>query len=216
MINILGAASALLIDPMRVEHEAIMAGIDGDRHGTNSGYGFCEGILISFRNVDIALVSGTDGRIAESAPKVLHALVGVADLSVYAVVVVDILEGIVHEAAIAALVSVVICAVKEVLFTQRNKLSSLAEVLALQRSSRGEGPAGSARALVLDLGDGTLCPPINCSRGIKSLGRNEGGSQGVRFILENVKCSKSNMIINLFLLCPTERGFPISAVTEIW
>ena len=103
MINIFNIACARLIDPMRVEHEALLGGIDGDRHGANSGDGFREGILISHGEVDVALVSGADGRIVESAQIGIKTLVGVADLGVYAVVFVDILEGLLREAAIAAL-----------------------------------------------------------------------------------------------------------------
>ena len=41
VIDILMTASRFLIDPLRVEHEAMMAGIDGNRHRANSGHGFC-------------------------------------------------------------------------------------------------------------------------------------------------------------------------------
>ena len=46
-------------------------------------------------------------------------------------VVADIFEGVVHDAAATDKVSIVVCAIKEVLFAQRNQLPSLAEVLTL-------------------------------------------------------------------------------------
>ena len=62
-------------------------------------------------------------------------------------------------------------------------------MLALQGSGGGKGPARAAPALVLDLGDSTLSPPIDLRWGFKSLGCNEGGSYGVSLVLKNVKIS---------------------------
>ena len=110
VIDILMTASRLLIDPVRVEHEAMRAGINGYRHRADSGYGFGEGILISIVKVNVPLLSGTDGLVAEFAFIFLVAercvaLVGVASLSVYAVVVRDIHECQVWKATKAGMVS---------------------------------------------------------------------------------------------------------------
>lgn len=65
---------------------------------------------------------------------VVDALVGVALLHVDAAVVLDVLEGVVHEAAVAAVVAVLRGAVDQVLLRERHQVPRLAEVLALERS----------------------------------------------------------------------------------
>lgn len=63
---------------------------------------------------------------------VVLSLVGVGLLGVDAAVVLDVLEGVVHEAAVAAVVAVRRRAVDQVLLRQRHEEAALAEVLALQ------------------------------------------------------------------------------------
>lgn len=67
--------------------------------------------------------------------------VGVGVLRVQAVVVLDVLEGLVHQAPVAALVAFGPRAVHQVLLAQRHQLARLAEVLALQGPRGAEGPA---------------------------------------------------------------------------
>ena len=100
------AAFALLVYPARVVLEAGVRGVNGNRDGADGSDSFCQGILISRGDVNVALVSGADGRVAEPADGVLHADVGVAGLSVDAAILVDVLKGVVEEAAVAAVVSI--------------------------------------------------------------------------------------------------------------
>lgn len=65
-------------------------------------------------------------------------LIRVGLLSVYASVGLDVLEGVVHQASIAAHVAVVGGAVDQLLLAQRHQLPSLPEVLTLQRPSLTE------------------------------------------------------------------------------
>lgn len=62
---------------------------------------------------------------------IIHGFIRVRGLRVDAAVVLDVLEGVVHESAITAVVPVRLAAVDEVLFRQRHQEPSLAEVLPL-------------------------------------------------------------------------------------
>ena len=58
--------------------------------------------------------------------------VGIAGFGVETIIVFDVLEGLVHESAIAAVVAPLLRAVHQVLFAQRDELSCFAEDLSLQ------------------------------------------------------------------------------------
>jgi len=73
----------------------------------------------------------------------------------------DVTEGRVHETTVAAHVTVVARAVYELLLSKGNELTVLAEVLTFKRGNSGEGPAGTALALVLNRGNVTLVTPVN-------------------------------------------------------
>lgn len=73
--------------------------------------------------------------------------VRVGVLRVDAFVRLDVIEGVVHEAAVAALVAVLLAAVDQVLFGQLDHAAVLAIVLAFQGADGAEGPAGAAVAL---------------------------------------------------------------------
>lgn len=72
-----------------------------------------------------------------------------------------VIEGVVHETAIAALVTLAGGAVDELLLGERVELRSRVEVGTLHCSCGRESPAGSALALVLNIGDGTLISPVD-------------------------------------------------------
>ena len=76
------------------------------------------------------------------------------DLGVNTAVLLDVVEGVLHESAHAAVGGVV--AVDDVLLAQRHQLAGLLEVLALERSSGAESPARAALALVLNTGNVSL------------------------------------------------------------
>jgi hypothetical protein len=103
-------------------------------------------------------------------------VVGVPGLGVETLVVLDVLEGLVHETAVAALVSVLGAAVDEVLLAERDELSSLAEVLTLEGAGRAERPARAAVTLVLDGRHRAQVPPILVGRQLDAVRRNEGGA----------------------------------------
>ena len=60
--------------------------------------------------------------------------VGVGDLGVDTIVVLDVLEGEVHESSITAVVAPLLWAVYEILLTQRDEFASLAEMLSFKCS----------------------------------------------------------------------------------
>jgi len=106
VINFVFAARLLLVDSALVELEAVVGCVNGNRYGANSGHSLGEGIFVSLGKVYVALVSGTNSHVVESAHDILPSFVRVACLRVNAMIVMDVLEGIVIEAAIAAVVSI--------------------------------------------------------------------------------------------------------------
>ena len=111
-----------------------MRSVDGDRDGANGGesghqFGFIATGDINETVVDSSLVLGV------VAASVILSLVGIGVLSVDALVVLDVLEGLVHQTAVAAFIAVLAAAIDQVLFAQRHQLASLAEVLTLQSTS---------------------------------------------------------------------------------
>jgi len=76
------------------------------------------------------------------------------------VVGLSVLVGVVLPSTVATVVTVG-GAVNELLLGERDELASGNEVSTLKTTSGGEGPAGTAGALVLDGGDGTLVDPVD-------------------------------------------------------
>jgi len=72
----------------------------------------------------------------------------------------SVLVGVVLPATVATVVTVG-SAVNKLLLGERDELASGNEVGTFETTSGGEGPAGTARTLVLDGGDGTLVDPVN-------------------------------------------------------
>ena len=75
------------------------------------------------------------------------AKVRVGVLRVQAAVILDVLEGLVHQASIAALVALWPGAVHEVLLAERHQCAGFPEVLALKSPGGTESPAGTTLAL---------------------------------------------------------------------
>jgi hypothetical protein len=125
-----------------------------------SGKGRLESFLASGVDVDEANICGAP-IFGVVAALVVLALVRVALLCVDSAVLLDILESVVHEAAVAALVAVGAAAVDEILLAEADQLPGLPEVHSLQGARRGEGPTGAALALVLHLGDGAILSPVH-------------------------------------------------------
>lgn len=76
-------------------------------------------------------------------------------LRVQALVVLDVLEGLVHQTSVAALVTLGSGAFHQVLLAQRHHLAGLLELLTLQSSGGTESPAGAT--LTLRRADRTQC-----------------------------------------------------------
>lgn len=68
-------------------------------------------------------------------------------LRVQALVVLDVLEGLVHQTSVAALVTLGSGAFHQVLLAQRHHLAGLLELLTLQSSGGTESPAGATLTL---------------------------------------------------------------------
>ncbi len=68
-------------------------------------------------------------------------------LRVQALVVLDVLEGLIHQTAVAALVALRSGTVHQVLLAQRHQFACLPEVLTLHGSSGAEGPARATLTL---------------------------------------------------------------------
>lgn len=149
-----------IVDSIVVELEAFVGGVDGNRDRSDRGQSLDERPFVSGRNVDESGVRSSAVPLPVSAFALL-ALVRVGFLSVDSVVLLDVGESIVHEAATASIVPVCCRAVDQVLLRERDEFASLPEQLTFKRSGGGERPARPAVTLVLDGGDGALRPPVD-------------------------------------------------------
>lgn len=73
--------------------------------------------------------------------------VRVRRLSINSAVGLNVLEGVVHQTALATVVTEFPAAVHQVLLGERNQFACLLEVLSFERTSGAEGPARSALTL---------------------------------------------------------------------
>lgn len=141
-----------------------LVGFDGNRDGTLSDGGSHLGVAV---RSDI-LESGDDTNIVlllgVVANSVSH-LVWVVGFRIETAVLDDVLEGVVHETAIATLVSFGSGAIHELLFRETVGSSWHGSGGDLDASfggsSCGERPARSALSLVLDWSDSSLGAPVN-------------------------------------------------------
>ncbi len=133
VVQLLGVAPGVGVHAVGVELEALPGGIDSDRDGANGGHCLGQGLLIALGHVDEAHVPGALVPLGVAAGIVLS-LVRVRLLGVDATVLLDVLEGVVHEAAVATLVAIGLRTVNEVLLAQGRQGASLAEVLSFQGS----------------------------------------------------------------------------------
>lgn len=161
MVQVLAGAVLVEVDAGGVELEGLVAGVDGDGDGPHRGDGQAQRVLVAGRHVHEAHVlrarvlgvvpgqSGTDlikhsfhcislistiTKIGWLPALIVHTLIGIALLGVDAAVVLDVFEGVVHEAAVAAVVAVRRRAVDQVLLRQGYQETLLTEVLALEGS----------------------------------------------------------------------------------
>merc|ERR1719427_794673 len=160
VVQVFGAALLVPVDTFAVELERLVAGIDCYAAGTLGGNGSLEGILVARLNINEADVPGPLVPWVVPALVILP-LVWVSLLSVDAPVVLDVLEGGVHESTLAAHVAVFPAAVNKVLLRKAGENTSCAVVHRLQGSCGGEAPARSALTLVLHRGDRSVLPPVD-------------------------------------------------------
>lgn len=130
-----------------------MRGINSDRNGAHGRNGCHQLVLATRWDVDEATIDSSTFFRAVAADVVLiyrnvrqwHygdakvkpylPFVGITLLGVDALVVLNVLECLIHETSIATLVSIFAAAIDQVLLTQRDQLTSLAEILALKSTS---------------------------------------------------------------------------------
>ena len=136
-----------------------MASIDGDRDGSDGGNGLLKRVLVLGGDVGEAGVGGTNVLGLESA-LVVDGFVRVRVFGVNTVVLLDVLEGMIHQTTVAAHVALLARAVDQVLFGERDELLGLGEVLTFERAGGRESPARAALALILDGGDVALGAPV--------------------------------------------------------
>jgi hypothetical protein len=153
-----GGAALAGHDAAVVELERALVSLDSDGDGL-LGDGRNEGILRVGLDVSVARDGGDV--LAGGLASTLGGSVRVRGLRADAAVGLDPLEGVVHQAAVAALVAGRARAVNKLLLREGDKGASLDEVDTLDGAGGGEGPARAALALVLDGGDGTLGNPVN-------------------------------------------------------
>lgn len=140
---------------------------DGDGLLGDSG---SEGVLVvSNVGVGDALSSG-DGGAAGDASGIGSGGGGVRVVVLSAETIgCNVLEGVVHESSVASHVTVFGVAGDELLLGEGDGVSVLLEVSSLHSTGGGEGPAGSAGSLVLDVGDVSGPNPVNGIVGLYAL-----------------------------------------------
>eukprot|EP00047_Mylnosiga_fluctuans_P019228 m.80305 g.80305 ORF g.80305 m.80305 type:complete len:437 (-) comp8035_c0_seq3:36-1346(-) len=156
----LGAASRLE-DTGLVELEGGLVSLDGDGDGL-LGDGSNELSLLVLGDIGVGGDLADDlGSLGGLALVGASGSVGVVGLAGDATVLLDVLEGVVHQTTVAALVALGGGAIHEVLLGEGDEVLGGLEVGTLERASGGERPARAALALVLDGGDVALGAPVD-------------------------------------------------------
>jgi len=135
------SAASRVEDTRLVELEGRLVGLNGDGDG-----------LLGDGSNELSLVVGGDIRVRADGGSVVSSLgglasvgasggVGVVSLGGDTVVLDDVLEGVVHQTTVAALVALSSRAVNELLLRERDELASGNSVGTLDGASRGERPA---------------------------------------------------------------------------
>mmetsp|Transcript_2974 Transcript_2974/g.7195 ORF Transcript_2974/g.7195 Transcript_2974/m.7195 type:complete len:451 (+) Transcript_2974:1409-2761(+) len=151
------AALWVVEDPAGVQLEVLVVGLDGhgDRVLANR---LDHGVLVARGNVLKSVDAHHQAVLPGRVTLALHPAVRVVLLGVEAVVLHE-LEGVVHDAALAAVVHRRV-AVDQLLLAQRDQLAREHRVRAFHRARRREGPAAAAVALVLHRRDDALLAPV--------------------------------------------------------
>jgi len=150
-----GAAGAVK-DTRGVELEALLVGLNGNGDGLCANSGEESRLAVG---LDV-LVAGEGDNGRASLASAITSSVGVGSLGADTMVVHDPLEGTVHETTTAAVVTGGASTVNKLLLRDVGERALLDGPSTLNGTSGGEGPAGTALALVLDGGDSTIVAPV--------------------------------------------------------
>jgi len=146
----------LLDNTTSVELEDELVGLDGNGDGLLDE-GSLHGINVSNSDVGISSVGLVSlGRIESACSG--DSLVRIVSFS-FNTSLSSVFETITHQTTIAALISS--NAINQVLFREGDEVLVVDEVETFEGTNGRESPAGTARSLVLDGGDGTLSSPID-------------------------------------------------------
>jgi len=155
-----GGAAGIGHDTAGVELPVHTRSINGHRHGLLSNGGGQSSFTVG-SDVNEALDTDDGGAGGHGAGAVLGG-VGVGRFSAESRGVDDILESLVHQTTVAALVAEGSGAVHELLFGEGDgSRVVLNGVVGLNGTGGREGPAGTALALILDGGDFASLDPVN-------------------------------------------------------
>jgi len=97
-------------------------GVDGNRHWADGGDENLQRSLVVLGHVLVAAQCCAHVGRREFAGSI-HTLVGVAGFGIDAVIGDDVLEGVVHQTAVAALVAKLLRAVHQILLRERNQIA---------------------------------------------------------------------------------------------
>ena len=150
VIKMRGGAEKRIIHTLRVQLEAGIAGIHGNRDGSNISNCIHMCINVTSRDFHVSGTSGSNCGLLETAFIILG-LVRVTGLGVNPSDSFYILESIVHEPTLTTVITVFLGAIhRQLLFGEVQEGSLLERSLALQGPGGGKGPARPALLLVLD------------------------------------------------------------------
>mmetsp|Transcript_1216 Transcript_1216/g.3515 ORF Transcript_1216/g.3515 Transcript_1216/m.3515 type:complete len:399 (-) Transcript_1216:144-1340(-) len=176
-----------------VELESILVRLDSDGdwlHGDRSQHRLLVALWDIVEGADDA--SWYVGAVS-AASVVLDGLVWVILFRAQTAALFIELECVVHQSSIASKIKMV--AIQQVLLRKRNELSSADEFGTLQRAGGGEGPAGPAGTLILDVCHATHVHPVDV---VWQLQRLQSTSLGLR--LFHQFRSEHKLLLRLLLL----------------
>jgi len=141
---------------IRLEHNLISFNCNWDRLLCHC----LQQVIVGFgSNIHIRLKGGFHQLSIVSALSTLSFIwVGIFTLNA---ICFDIFKGIIHQAPIAAQVTLGLWTVDQLLFREGNQVTTVNSIDTFQGPCWWEGPAGATWALVLDISHGILLSPIN-------------------------------------------------------
>merc|ERR1719186_804664 len=160
MVQKLTGAVRIIVDSTFVELEGVLTSVNPHRYGSNSCYcllqiGFTSSWHICPGGDSCSHISCVEDTLS------VHGGVRIGGLSVNALVDDGVVEGLVHEAALATVVTLGLRAIHKILLRQGHKLASLFEVLSLHGSGGAESPARATLLLIFDGSHIPLAGPVH-------------------------------------------------------